>query len=185
MPRVVLVTGLQAAGKSTIGPLLAERLGPPALSFDGDVVYTGVVSGRAVMTQQPTPEAERQLRLRYDGSALLAQHYADNGFDFVCSDIVLGRDVARWLDLIERADRHLVVLAPTLDAVAQREHDRGGQNSYRGWQSGDETLADGIRALAAGLDEIPRRGLWLDTTDLTPEESVEQILTDDLASSRW
>jgi chloramphenicol 3-O-phosphotransferase len=185
MPRVVLVTGLQAAGKSTVGPLLAARLGPPALSFDADVLYRGVAAGAAVMTEQASEEAIRQLRLRYEGSALLAQHYADHGFDVVCNDIVLGEYVAAWLDSIERVERHLVVLAPSLEAVAARELDRGGQSSYRGWQSGRDGLLDAIRALAKGLDEIPRRGLWLDTTELTAEETVEQILVDDLAASRW
>ena len=91
MPKVVLVTGMQAAGKSTIAPLLAARLGPPAATLDGDVFYRGVVAGAEIMTPDPSAEAVRQLQLRYDASALVAQHYADAGFDFVCSDIILGR----------------------------------------------------------------------------------------------
>ncbi len=47
------------------------------------------------------------------------------------------------------------------------------------------SLPDAIRALAIGLDDVPRRGLWLDTSDLTPMQTVEQILNDDLAASRW
>ncbi len=57
----------------------------------------GVVAGAEVMTPEPSPEAVRQLELRYDASALVAQHYADAGFDFVCSDIILGEHVERWL----------------------------------------------------------------------------------------
>jgi chloramphenicol 3-O-phosphotransferase len=129
MPRVVLVTGLQAAGKSTVGPLLAARLGPPAVSFDGDVLFTGVVSGRAEMTAEPSVGALRQLQLRYDGSVLLAQQYADAGFDFVCHDIILGSYVEDWMSRLERVDRHLVVLNPSYDVLAERELGRGGQNS--------------------------------------------------------
>jgi shikimate kinase len=33
MRRVVMVTGLQAAGKSTVGRLLAERLAGPSAAF--------------------------------------------------------------------------------------------------------------------------------------------------------
>jgi hypothetical protein len=35
------------------------------------------------------------------------------------------------------------------------------------------------------LTETPQRGLWLDSTGQTPEESVEQILANDLKSSAW
>jgi hypothetical protein len=43
---------MQAAGKSTIGPLLASRLGPPAATIDGDVFYHAVVAGEVGMTPQ-------------------------------------------------------------------------------------------------------------------------------------
>jgi chloramphenicol 3-O-phosphotransferase len=179
MPKVVLVTGLQAAGKSTVAPLLAARLGPPAATLDGDVFYTGVVAGTEVMTPTPSAEAIRQLELRYDASALVAQHYADAGFDFVCSDIVLGEHVERWFSRLSGVEKHLVVLAPSVESIVERELARGGNNSYRDWGS---SLEDAVRALQAGLDEIPRRGLWLDTTGQTPAQTVDEI---DLEKARW
>lgn len=179
-----MVTGLQAAGKSTVGPLLAARLGPPAASFDGDHLHRMIVAGRDAMTPDPSPEALRQLGLRYRGAALLAQHYADNGFDFVYNDIVLGQFVTDWMDAITGVERHLVVLAPSVDAVVEREIGRGG-NSYRDWQGRDGGLADAVRSMASALDETPRRGLWLDTTDDTPERTVERILTNNLQASLY
>ncbi|NUR95465.1 MAG: hypothetical protein HOV67_09415 [Kribbellaceae bacterium] len=181
MSKVVLVTGMQAAGKSTIAPLLAARLGPPAATLDGDVFYRGVVAGAEIMTPDPSPEAVRQLELRYDASALVAQHYADNGFDFVCSDIVLGEHVERWFSRLRSVDPYLVVLVPSVESIVAREIGRGG-NSYRDWQEPGGSLENAVRALQAGLDEIPRRGLWLDTTGLTPEETVDAI---DLEKARW
>ncbi|MFF0341100.1 AAA family ATPase [Kribbella sp. NPDC004875] len=179
MPKVVLVTGMQAAGKSTIAPLLAARMGPPAATLDGDVFYRGVVAGAEIMTPDPSPEALRQLELRYDASALIAQHYADAGFDFVCSDIVLGEYVERWFARLRGVETYLVVLVPSVESIVQREIGRGGNNSYRDW---GDSLEDGVRALQAGLDETPRRGLWLDTTGQTPAQSVEAI---DLEKARW
>jgi chloramphenicol 3-O-phosphotransferase len=179
MPKVVLVTGLQAAGKSTVAPLLAARLGPPAATLDGDVFYTGVVAGAEVMTPAPSAEAIRQLELRYDASALVAQHYADAGFDFVCSDIVLGEHVERWFSRLSGVEKHLVVLAPSVESIVERELARGGNNSYRDWGA---SLEDAVRALQAGLNEIPRRGMWLDTTGQTPAQTVDEI---DLEKARW
>ena len=175
----MLITGMQAAGKSTIAPLLAARMGPPAATLDGDVFYRGVVAGAEVMTPEPSAEALRQLRLRYDASALVAQHYADSGFDFVCSDIIFGADVERWFARLRDVEKYLVVLVPSVESIVQREIGRGGANSYRDW---GPSLEDGVRALQAGLDDIPRRGLWLDTTGQTAAETVEGI---DLEKARW
>jgi chloramphenicol 3-O-phosphotransferase len=180
-PKVVLVTGMQAAGKSTIAPLLAARLGPPAATLDGDVFYNGVVAGAEVMTPEPSAEALRQLELRYDASALVAQHYADAGFDFVCSDIMLGKHVAKWFAALRGVETYLVVLIPSVESIVEREIARGGNNSYRDW---GDSLEDGVRSLQAGLAEIPRRGLWLDTTGQTPEQTVTAILAD-LDKARW
>ncbi|MBB6569037.1 AAA family ATPase [Kribbella sandramycini] len=177
------MTGLQASGKSTVAPLLASRLGPPAATLDGDVFFNGVVAGAEVMTPEPSAEAIRQLELRYAATALVAQHYADNGFDHVVSDIVLGDHVERWFAKLRAVETYLVVLTPTVESIVERELGRGGHNSYRDWQD-DGSPADGVRALQAGLEQIPRRGLWLDTTGQTPEQTVDVILAD-LEKARW
>ncbi len=181
-----MVTGLQASGKTTVGRLLAAALdGPaPAAWFDGDLLYRMVVRGRAEMTPDPSPEARRQLRLRYEGAANLAQLYAGNGFDFVYSDIIMGPNAERWLDSISGADVHLVVLTPSLATIAERERGRG-KASYRDWYAPGGTLEDAIASMARTLDGTPPTGLWLDTSGLTPEETVSEIVRDAMSSSRY
>jgi hypothetical protein len=183
--RVVLVTGMQAAGKTTIGPRLAARMNPPAAAFDGDVFHRMVVAGRVNMTPEPEPEAVRQLRLRYRTAGLVAQNYLDNGFDFVYTDIVLGSDVSEWLDARTNVQRHLIVLVPTAEVIARREVARNSGNSYRDWQKPGMSLTDAIAVLQEGLADTPRRGLWLDTSELSIDETVEEIVRDGMNSSRY
>ncbi len=68
---VVLITGVMAAGKSTVAELLAGRL-PRAAHVRGDVFRRMVVSGREEMSPEETAEARSQLELRYRLSALVA-----------------------------------------------------------------------------------------------------------------
>jgi cytidylate kinase len=177
MRKVVMVTGMQAAGKSTIGTMLAARLGTPAAAFDGDVFYEMVVAGNVDMTPEPHPEAMRQVRLRYEAAALVAQHYAKSGFDFVYSDIVLGDDVTRWMESITHAERHLVVLNPSVESIVERELGRG-KTSYRDWQKPGMTLAEAVASMQLALKDTPRRGLWLDSSSQTPADTVDTILSD-------
>jgi len=67
---VILITGIQAAGKSTVAQLLAERL-PRSVHVRGDVFRRMVINGRAEMTPGPTDEAVRQLRLRHQLTAMV------------------------------------------------------------------------------------------------------------------
>lgn len=79
---VVLVTGIQASGKSTVGQLLAERL-PRSVHVRGDVFRRMVVTGRAVMTRLPSDAAVRQLRLRHRLTANACDEYFQAGFTVV------------------------------------------------------------------------------------------------------
>ncbi|MEU4476506.1 AAA family ATPase [Micromonospora sp. NPDC023966] len=165
-PAVVLISGIMAAGKSTVAELLARRL-PRAVHLRGDVFRRMIVSGRAAMTAQLTDEAWRQLRLRYDLAASAADRYAAAGFTVVLQDVVLGPDLPALVDGIRHRPLAVVVLAPRADVVAVRERDRPKQG-YGDWPVAD--LDAEFRA------DTPRIGLWLDTSAQTPEETVDEIL---------
>jgi hypothetical protein len=162
-PAVVVITGIMAAGKSTVAQLLAERL-PRAAHVRGDVFRRKIVSGRADMT--PGAEDEAQLRLRHRLTASVADGYAEAGFTAVVQDVLLGSHVGELLDAVRTRPRYLVVLAPSPAAVAEREAGRA-KTGYGAW-----TVED----LDRGLRAMPRRGLWLDSTDLSAESTVDALL---------
>jgi thymidylate kinase len=171
---VILLTGIQASGKSTIGPLLAGRF-PRSAFIEGDVMWKLIASGREGMTASPTDEALRQLRLRYRNGALLADSFADAGFVAVHVDIVLGEDLARYPEMVRSRPLWIVVLRPDVETVVERQRRRGG-NAYRSWTGSEGSLQAAVAEHHRWLAETPPIGLWLDTSGQTPEESVDAII---------
>jgi predicted kinase len=163
---VLLITGIQAAGKSTVAQLVAERL-PKSVHLRGDVFRRMVVGGRAGMTPEPSAEALRQLRMRHQLTAQVADSYFDAGFTVVAQDILLGPHLTEMVQAIRSRPLLLVVLAPQPAAVAAREAGRA-KDAYREYS---------VAALDEALRrETPRIGLWLDTSSQTPAETADEIL---------
>ncbi|MFI7316129.1 AAA family ATPase [Streptomyces venezuelae] len=156
-----------ASGKSTVAQALAERL-PRAAHVRGDAFRRMIVSGGVPYEGVPGGEGEAQLRLRYRLSASTADAYADAGFTAVVQDVILGEELKAYVeDHVRTSPAYVVVLAPHPRAVAAREAARG-KTGYGAW-----TVED----LDAILRErTPRLGLWLDSGELTVEETVDAIL---------
>lgn len=159
-----------AAGKSTIAQALAERF-ERAVHVRGDTFRRMIVSGRAEPNPGPDgslPEAAlAQLRLRYRLSALVADEYAGAGFTAVVQDIIVGPDLAEYAERVTTRPFGIVVLAPRADVVARREAARG-KTGYGEW-----SIAEFDRDLR---ETTPRIGLWLDTSELTVDETVDEII---------
>ncbi|TWD79913.1 AAA domain-containing protein [Kribbella amoyensis] len=155
---VIVVTGITAAGKSTVSQLLAERF-QYGVHLRGEVFRRMIVSGQAAADADDGAEAMKQLRLRYRLVCQAADGYAQAGFTVVLQDVVIGELAREFLDAIESRPRYLVVLTPRPDVISSR----------LGGLSVDE-LDYELHAFT------PRRGLWLDNSDLTPNETVDAIL---------
>lgn len=162
---VVLITGVMAAGKSTVAQALAERL-PRAAHVRGDVFRRMIVSGREEYVPGVGGE-EAQLRLRYRLAAATADAYAEAGFTAVVQDVVLGEELTAYVDLIRTRPLHVIVLAPDPAAVTAREAGRA-KTGYGAWTV--EDLDRGLRT------QTPRIGLWLDSSALTVGETVDAII---------
>ncbi|MFC9857897.1 MULTISPECIES: AAA family ATPase [unclassified Streptomyces] len=170
---VVLITGVMASGKSTVAGLLAERL-PRAAHVRGDVFRRMLTSGREEVMPEETAEARSQLELRYRLSALVADEYARDGWTAVVQDIVLGKDLDHYIARVRTRPLYVIVLAPSTTAVRSREAGRA-KTGYGPWTV--DALDGILRA------ETPRIGLWLDTSEQTPEQTVSEIL-DNLPAAR-
>lgn len=163
---VYLITGPMAAGKSTVARLLASRF-ERGVHLEGDLFRRSIVGGREEMTPAPSPAALEQLRLRYRLAAAAADGYFEAGFAVALEDVAAGPLLEEYRTLIRAEPCYVVVLLPSLEAIAARERGRRS-HGYHSWPL-EEFYEDFART-------TPRIGTWLDTTEQTPEQTVEEIL---------
>jgi adenylylsulfate kinase-like enzyme len=169
--KIIVVSGIQGAGKSTTGPLLAARFEKSAF-IDADDVASMIVSGQAWATETGgpgdafAPETERQLRLRLHNSFLLARSYCDAGFTTIVGDIIVGERWDHVREDLRGRTFYLVVLAPHVDTVIARD---AARHKTVGPEWG-HYLDGEMRKTMAGV------GLWVDTTNQTADETVDEIL---------
>jgi cytidylate kinase len=154
------------AGKSTVADLLARRL-PRSVHVRGDAFRRAIVRGRVEMTPNADDEARSQLRLRYKLGAMVADRYAAAGFTAIHQDIIVGDELAATVELIGNRPLFVVVLAPRAEVAGRRAEDREKVSGYGDW------TPDALDAL---LRATPRIGLWLDTSDQPPDETVDEIM---------
>ena len=166
-PRLFLITGTMAAGKSSVAQALAERL-PKSVHLRGDAFRRMIVGGRAEMTASLSEEAERQLWLRYRLAAAAAGLYLQAGFTVVYQDIIIGPALAEVAALYQHHPLSVVVLCPRADVVAARDAARA--------KTGYPDRADVQVFDRVVRHETARIGYWLDNSDLSVAETVDAIL---------
>jgi chloramphenicol 3-O-phosphotransferase len=166
---IIVVTGIQAAGKSTVARLLAEQFARGA-HVEADALQRLIVSGGEWVDQpgEPSGEAARQLRLRLKHMCLLGRSFFVAGFVAVLDDIILGERWAHLKEDLRGVPFWLVVLAPRREVVIQAR-DTGRVKAALGTAWAD--YLDGVlRTTMAGI------GLWVDSSDQTPKETVAEVL---------
>ncbi|UHA76046.1 AAA family ATPase [Paenibacillus sp. 481] len=164
-PSIILVTGIMASGKSTVAQLLSERFAK-SVHVRGDMFRKMIVNDRKEVEPDAGYDEMEQLRLRYRQAAQVADTYVQAGFTVVVQDVVIGPMLNEFISLVQSRPFYVVVLNPSSEAVTEREATRS-KTGYVAWT---------VDALNSVLEnETPRIGMWLDSSEWTPEETVEQI----------
>jgi adenylylsulfate kinase-like enzyme len=171
MSGVWLVTGAQASGKSTVADLLAHQYAR-GVHVRGGQFYRWAVRGWVHVGDSEEAEVRRLLDLRYRLSAAVADQYAAAGFTTVVQDNIYGVDVERWLEQVQSKPKYLVVLRPRVDVVAARDAERQRTQSKVAYRGGFTPAINDEHVAATRRD----LGLWLDTSEQSPDETVSKIL---------
>lgn len=164
----VIVSGMPAAGKSTITEL-AARLLPRAAQLKADDVNRLVLSGRVGYLCQPADEALRQAELCNRNLCSMANNFVDYGFTVLMDQLVETRAELDFLiDLMAPRPVRLVTLAPGPDICRRRNTMRDAEDQFD--YDGYDELHENMRRSFSGI------GWWFDTSALTPDETAHRLV---------
>lgn len=163
---IYIITGVMAAGKSTVAEILAKTL-EKSVHLRGDIFRKMIVSGREEMCEKPSEEALNQLNLRYRITANAAKEYYNSGFTVVVQDNYLGDKLKYFAELLKDYPVYIIVLCPGIKYIEHREKYRS-KKGYIGFTV--ESLYQGF------MENTPRIGIWLDNSNMTPEETAKEII---------
>jgi len=163
-----------ASGESTIAQLLAERF-DRSVHLRGDIFRKMIIRDRKEMKPEVSEEQMDQLRLRYRLTAQAADTYSEAGFTVIVQDVIIGPLLKDFITAIRNRPFYVVVLCPNIEAVSERETTRT-KKAYGSWTV--EMMNDIL------LHSTPRLGYWIDSSELTPVQTVEEILSGGLQSAK-
>jgi chloramphenicol 3-O-phosphotransferase len=164
-PAIVLVSGMQGAGKTSVADRVARRL-ERAARISSDALQEMIVSGgRWPERREMSEEAARQLRLRLRNACLLGRSFVEAGFFAVIDDIVIGARVDELLEELRGQRFIFVMLMPHLDVVRRREEGRGTR-LWEEWGWMDDEIRTATR----------RIGLWVDSSEQSADQTVDEIM---------
>ncbi|MDV4151313.1 AAA family ATPase [Clostridium sp. AL.422] len=163
---IYIITGIMASGKSTIAQMLAEQF-DKGVHIRGDIFRKMIVNGKIDMTPNYSKDALEQLILRYNIAAKVADMYYDAGFSVVMQDTYLAKELPSFFLQFQSKPIYFITLNPSIETVIEREEKRN-KIGYATWEV--EPLYEVL------INENPRIGLWIDSSAMTPEETVLEII---------
>lgn len=164
--KIYLITGLMASGKSTVAELLAKEF-PKSVHLRGDVFRRMIVNGREEMSEKASEEAVDQLEMRYDLTVQVAKTYFGKGFTVIIQDNYYGKYLTKMASAFSEYPLHITVLNPSIAIIEERERNRN-KTGYTGF-----SVAPLYNTFQK---ETPKLGCWIDTSNMTADETVKIIL---------
>ncbi|MEM7126864.1 MAG: AAA family ATPase [Chloroflexota bacterium] len=119
---ILILTGPPAAGKSTIGPLVAKQLDRCTV-IDTDLVRLMVVQPH--IAPWLGEEGRFQLHLGAKNSCMLARNFAEEGFHVVLLDVLTDESARIYRMNLADLTHKIVLLMPSLDESLARNRARG------------------------------------------------------------
>lgn len=160
-PRILVLTGFMGAGKSTIGRLVAARLGWPFVDTDAWIERDAGQPIAAIFAQQGEAAFRRMERDACARAAQLAQHVIATGGGALLDPATRAAFLASGLVVCLRAD---------LDTIVRRL----GASAQRPLFGGDrERLSALYAARAPFYDTLPHQ---VETAGRSPEAVAEEIV---------
>jgi hypothetical protein len=83
--------------------------------------------------------------------------------------------LAQYAEWVTTRPLRIIMLNPRPEVVVQREIARGS-NAYRSWIDTEGSLEAAVEHFSHWLDDTPHLGLWIDSSDLSPDETVDRVL---------
>jgi chloramphenicol 3-O-phosphotransferase len=130
--------------------------------ISGDQLHDMIVTGQVEPDGEPRSEAEKQIELVQRNLCLLARSFADVGFVPVLDWVVRNeRDLRVYVRNLSGLALRVAVLAPDAETVTRRK-----PRAATRWAHLSGSLARELRTI----------GLWVDSSDLTVDETVDYVL---------
>lgn len=161
MNKLYILTGPPGVGKSTISNLLASSLEKSVL-IEGDTIYNFFIGGRIKPWYKDAP-----LDLFWNNCIYLIKSYLENGYDVVFNYIINPSNFKRLEKEFSNYEIVFKVLLTTEEEIITRDKNRP-LDCQMGLRS--------IELLNSFKNYNYDKKYLLDTTNLTKEETLKQIL---------
>ncbi|MFN8493385.1 MAG: hypothetical protein U0350_37650 [Caldilineaceae bacterium] len=159
---ILILTGPPAAGKSTLGPMLAKQLERCAV-IDVDWVRAMLVQPHIAAWWGEAGMA--QLRLGAKNACTLAHNFVAEGYDVVILDVLTDETAAIYHAQLAPLAHQIVLLLPSLAAALHRNQTRGQ------WLTDDE-----VRLLYAWEEALTVYDRKIDNTDKPVGELAAELV---------